>query len=105
MDTAAPAILAAAKDAALDTPFTHPLGFEATDMISGFSGTITGRADYISGCRQYCLQPPSKDGKFQEAHWFDEERLAVTPDQRGLPEVMATRTGGPADAASAAPVR
>ncbi|MDK8871517.1 hypothetical protein [Paracoccus sp. SSJ] len=89
----------------MDTPFAHPLGFEATDMVSGFSGTITGRADYISGCRQYCLQAPSKDGEFKQAQWFDEERLQVRPDQPGMPQVMATKTGGPSDSASAAPVR
>lgn len=89
----------------MEIPFAYPLGFEATDRISGFCGIITGRADYISGCRQYCLQPFSRNGKFEQAQWFDEERLHVAPDQRGMPEVVATRTGGPSDGASTAPVR
>lgn len=85
--------------------FKFPNGFVARDVVSGFVGTITGRADYIAGCRQYCLQPDAKDGDFKGAQWFDEERLQCDLEQRGITGVVATPTGGPADAASAAPTR
>lgn len=85
--------------------FAYPLGFVGTDIVTGFSGRITGRADYITGCRQYCLQPDLMGGKFEEPRWFDEERLRVPADQSGLPELIPTRTGGPSSAASAAPAR
>ena len=48
------------------------------DVITGFSGVVTGRAEYLTGCRQYLLQAKSKDHKGGEAIWFDEDRLIGT---------------------------
>jgi hypothetical protein len=54
------------------------LGTIAQDKITGFEGRVTGHCDYISGCNQSLLQPAiDKDGKFQEAHWFDDQRLVL----------------------------
>lgn len=53
------------------------LGDRVTDTITGFEGAVTGIADYITGCRQCCVQPSAKDGKFEEARWFDDDRLDV----------------------------
>jgi hypothetical protein len=47
------------------------------DKISGFEGQVTGHADYITGCDQYLVQPPSKDGEWKDPRWFDESRLEV----------------------------
>jgi hypothetical protein len=55
------------------------LGVEVRDRVTGFKGRVTGRADYISGCNQYLVQPDTKkDGDFVEGRWFDEHRLEVT---------------------------
>ncbi len=46
------------------------LGDRAKDTISGFTGIITGRYEYLHGCVQISLTPESldKDGKvFDEA--------------------------------------
>lgn len=52
------------------------LGETRTDRISGFTGTVTGRCEYITGCVQYLLVPKVKEsGSYAEAHWFDEDRL------------------------------
>ena len=57
------------------------LGQKAKDEITGFSGTITGKCEYLTGCTQYLLQPPiDKDGKFVDGRWIDEDRLRVTEE-------------------------
>lgn len=48
------------------------------DKITGFKGTVTGHADYITGCDQYLVQPESKDGDWKEGRWFDGNRLEVS---------------------------
>ena len=52
------------------------MGTVKTDKITGFKGIITGICDYLTGCRQYCLQPKMcEDGTFVGAMWLDEDRL------------------------------
>jgi hypothetical protein len=56
------------------------LGSKVKDVVSGFEGITTGRAEYLTGCAQYLVAPPGldKDGKLKDAHWFDEGKLVVT---------------------------
>lgn len=56
------------------------LGAKAKDRITGFVGIVTGRASYLTGCDQYLINPPAKDGALVESQWFDEQRLAVDAD-------------------------
>lgn len=82
--------------------FLHALGKEATDIVTGFKGIITGRAEYIAGCRQYVLAPKAKDdANSSEGRWFDEERLTITGE--GV-KLSPTPTGGPAPG-QPAPIR
>lgn len=61
--------------------FKNPRGVEVRDLLTGFAGTVTGRADYITGCNQYLVQPPiDKDGKAVDPRWLDENRLVMTSD-------------------------
>lgn len=56
--------------------FKHELGLRATDKISGFTGTITSRVEYLTGCDRYYVQPKaSKEGTFVEGAYFDEAQL------------------------------
>lgn len=55
--------------------FKIELGEKVTDSITGFKGTVTGRSEYITGCKQYAVVPRSKDNKASEGTWFDEDRL------------------------------
>lgn len=51
-------------------------GTTAADRVTGFSGTVTAHAMYITGCDQYCLSPPvGENNCFVESKWFDEMRL------------------------------
>lgn len=59
--------------------FKYELGLEAKDLITGFCGVITARVEFITGCKQYVLQPPvDKDGKIPESIQFDENRMEIT---------------------------
>ena len=40
------------------------LGHKVKDIITGYKGTVIGRAEYVTGCVQLCVVPPvDKDGK------------------------------------------
>ena len=71
------------------------LGVKAKDKITGFSGTVTGFCQYISGCNQALLIPPvGEKGEHREGHWFDEQRLEV---DETVPAVVLdnSKTPGP----------
>jgi hypothetical protein len=54
------------------------LGTPVSDSITGFTGVVTGRVEYITGCHQLLVQPPvKKDGELIEPRWFDEPRCVV----------------------------
>ena len=72
------------------------LGVKAKDKLTGFEGVIVGRAQYLTGCTQYCLTPPAKDGELRDSHWFDEARLVLLPEPVVEPKtVQGERNGGP----------
>lgn len=52
------------------------LGLTYRDAISLFQGVAIGHVNYLTGCNQTLLQPPSGDhSKKNEAEWIDDERL------------------------------
>lgn len=58
------------------------MGRKYKDRVTGFCGTATGHAKYISGCSQVLLAPPvSSEGAFREGTWFDEQRLDENGDE------------------------
>ncbi len=70
--------------------FAVSLGAEVTDKVTEFGGTVTGRAEYSSGCRQYLVTPKAKErGEFPKAIWLDEDRVVETA------EAEASPPGGP----------
>jgi hypothetical protein len=58
--------------------YKFELGSTVKDKVTGFEGIATGVASYITGCDQYCIQPPLKDGSFVDSKWFDDNRLELT---------------------------
>lgn len=78
---------------------TIKLGSKVRDIISGFTGVATGRAEYISGCAQVLIGPVvGKDGSFRDGQWFDEQRLVVDPKAKQI-VLDNTVTPGPDKAA------
>lgn len=76
------------------TEFLFGLGDTVKDRVTGFTGVVMARVQYITGCNQYHVQPPKlKAGALQDGHYFDEMRL----DWVAGPKVAVKRrkTGGP----------
>lgn len=71
------------------------LGKKGRDKITGFEGIITGRCQYLTGCDQYSLVPPVRDGKIEGAQWFDEGRIEIIGEGVTAAEVQAPQRGGP----------
>jgi len=71
------------------------LGKKAKDKVTGFEGIVIGRCEYLTGCAQYGLAPPAKDGEVKSAQWFDEGRIEVTGEGVCASTVIAEKNGGP----------
>ena len=53
------------------------IGMKGTDIVTGFTGTITGSSQHITGCDQYCLVAKSVKNEAGKAIWFDSNRISV----------------------------
>lgn len=54
------------------------LGLNATDTVTGFTGTITGHCDYLTGCSQVLIVPKvGPDGSSRDGNWFDVQRIVL----------------------------
>lgn len=83
--------------------FKYNHGDEAQDIITGFKGVITGRADYITGCNQYVVIPVTPiNTSFVDGQWFDEDRLEITK-AKAKELKLGPKPGGPVR--NAAPIK
>lgn len=58
--------------------FKHELGLIAKEKITGFTGILTSRCEYLTGCNRYCIQPAMlKDGKPIDSIYFDEDQIEI----------------------------
>jgi hypothetical protein len=74
------------------------LGARVQDVITGFQGIATGRAEYLTGCVQVGITPVvGDDGKPGDTRWFDEPRLEVLEEQKFTPGQFSAAPGGPRD--------
>jgi len=54
------------------------LGQKGKDKITGFTGILTSRQQYITGCDQYTLTPGmNEDKELMEQYSFDEDRIKI----------------------------
>lgn len=71
------------------------LGKEGRDKITGFTGIITTRVEYLFGCTQYGLVPKvNEDGEIKSGEFFDEGRIEVIAPGITAEEVQAEKPGG-----------
>lgn len=70
------------------------LGKEATDKITGFKGIITAKISYITGCDQYGITPPAKDGKTFSTEYFDTGRVEIIGEGVEIEQVKSEKNGG-----------
>lgn len=62
-----------------NTNFKFALGSKVRDGLTGFTGVITARVDYLTGPNRYQIEQAAEAGKSHvEAQWFDEPRLDNT---------------------------
>ena len=61
--------------------FLHDLGKIGKDKITGFTGVLTARCEFLTGCSRYCIQPRElKEGKPIDGIYFDESQIEVVGD-------------------------
>lgn len=81
------------------TDFVFELGQEVRDVVTGYTGIVRGRAQYLTGCNTYAVQTRklSDAGKPADWLWFDENVLESTQGTGVTLNVTATdnRRGGP----------
>lgn len=72
------------------------LGVKARDKITGFQGIVVSTSQWLTGCDRVALKPPvDKDGKEQEAGWFDIGAVEYVGEGIHAMEVKADKDGGP----------
>ena len=74
-----------------------PLGAVAQDSISGFTGVVVARTDWLHGCTRLTIQPSElHDGQPVKPHTFDEPQLRVLdPPLADAETDPAEKPGGP----------
>jgi|HubBroStandDraft_5_1064220.scaffolds.fasta_scaffold11891_10 hypothetical protein len=64
--------------------FKFALGAKVKDKVSGFSGLVIGRTQWLYNCARYVVQPQEldKDGKPKASEGFDEDQLVEVKTRR-----------------------
>lgn len=70
--------------------FKHEMGAQVQDTVTGVAGTITGRFEYLNGCKRYMLETIM--GSDLKELVFDEDRLKVLTAPG---DIVTSPTGGP----------
>ena len=79
--------------------FKLPLGAKVRDKITGFTGIVTARHEWLYGCLTYSVQPRDlHEGKPVDRQPFDEDSLEFIELAHG--DATEPTTGGPARGAS-----
>lgn len=76
--------------------FKYGLGDQVKDRVTGFTGIITCRIEWLNGCLRYGVQPQElKDGKRIDDAAFDEGDLVLIEARKVAPYEVPKMTGGP----------
>ena len=61
------------------------LGERVRDAVTGYAGTVIGRAEYMAGTRRYSVQSKELNGGIPvAAQWIDEGLLEMHDDKRRI---------------------
>jgi hypothetical protein len=85
--------------------FKLELGIKVRDKVTGYTGIVTGRTEWLYGCRRYVVQSQEmKDGKPIESQSFDEDALEVIQTRnKHVDGHRPATTGGPETRQAARP--
>ena len=74
--------------------FKFSNGDKVEEIVTGFTGIITGAACYLTGCNTYLVVAECKD-RFTEAKsiWYDEGRLNLLSKELNYDDVKAEENG------------
>ena len=53
------------------------------DVITGFTGIVTAKAEYLYGCTQFLVNSKCKDNEQGKTSWIDEPQLKVLKSNGG----------------------
>lgn len=68
------------------------MGDQVRDTLSGFTGVVIARSEFLTGCNQVLVMPESHDpSKMNDSHWFDVERMQKIKERA---VEFRTRPGG-----------
>ena len=66
------------------------MGKEVKDIVTGYTGIVTGKITWLFGCHQFNVLPKAaEDGTMKDGQWFDEGRLQILSDGIRPQEVVA----------------
>lgn len=93
------------RSAAENDPFCGvSLGDKVKDTLTGFTGIVTARAEYLTGCNQvYVLPKSEKENEIKGGEWFDMERIEKVADR--AVQIKERRTGADIPAPSGSGAR
>jgi hypothetical protein len=76
--------------------FKIGLGSRVKDSVTGFTGIVVCRCEWMNGCIRYTVQGEklNKEGQIADAPTFDEPQLIVLK-KKDLTANAWARTGGP----------
>jgi hypothetical protein len=76
-----------------DMSFKIELGSKVKDKVTGFTGIVVARSEWLYGCRRYTVQADKlSDGKPGDGQGFDEDALQVL---KAAEPHKVKDTGGP----------
>jgi hypothetical protein len=71
--------------------YKFELGQKVECIVTGFTGIVIGRNEWLNGCKQYCVKRKiDKEGNIKEGQWIDEEQLKI----KGAGISIKKRPGG-----------
>ena len=72
----------------MEHKFKFEVGERVKDVVTGMSGVVMARSNFMTGCDQYGISPTKigKDGKRPDWEYFDENRLVRNGKGISLPE-------------------
>jgi hypothetical protein len=74
-------------------------GDEVKCIVTGFTGIITARMEWLNHCIQYCVKPKMKtkkdeSSKMPEGEYIDEQQLKLVKAKKINPKIKPTEGPG-----------
>jgi hypothetical protein len=73
------------------------LGVKAKDVVTGLTGIVTGRAQYLTGCDQYSITCKASEEGVVNSRWVDENSIEVMDNKPIVLPGSAENPGGPSN--------